>query len=175
MSNSLRDALLQSGLPMAKKPPPAKPGGKRKPPRSSAPQRGAEIDLAKAWALRARAETQARDAARREAERLAREKKERRQRLQQLLEGKALDSAAADGVRHYEFHGKIRRVHVTAEQLAGLNAGRLAVVQLRGRFLLVSADVARQAAAIEPGCLALLVEPTDGAGDDEGIPDDLRW
>lgn len=164
MSNSLRDALLKSGL--------AKPGkaqtgrnsgtGKRRSGRPPAPPRQAsdeEIDLARAYALRARTEKREREQARLEAERKAREKKARRQRLQALLDGKSLLREDADQLRHYEFHGKIRRVHVTGEQLEALNAGTLGVVQSGGRFLLVEAAVARQAAGIEPGCVALLIDP----------------
>ena len=179
MSGSLRDELLKSGL--------AKPGqsrskSKRKPPRKAAEKQSLrasadeqELDLAKAYALRARSEAREREQARREAERKKREKQARRRKLRELLDGKALDTDSADCVRHYEFHGKIRRVHVTRTQLQQLNAGQLAVLQSGGRFLLVEADVARAAADIEPGCLALLVDPEQTGDADDGVPDDLVW
>ncbi len=175
MSNSLRDALLQSGVKPPRKArgggPKANRGNKAAKRRTSTPREDEELDLAKAWSLRQQSEARERAEAKRKAE----EKKARRKRLRQLLEGQGLDTAEAEQVRHYEFHGKIRRVHVTAEQLRALNDGELAVVQLRGRFMLVTAELARKAAAIEPGCLALLVEPgADGMADD-GVPDDLMW
>lgn len=173
MSNSLRDALVRSGV---SQPQPRRKPGQRKRRKASAKADSGEMDLARAYALRARDETRER----KDAERQAREKKERRRKLRKLLEGKALDREDAECLRHYEFHGKIRRAHVTAEQLQALNAGDLAVVQSRGRFLLVESGVARQAAAIEPGCLALLVDPAQaGQSDDDvpddGVPDDLVW
>ncbi|MGB8636270.1 MAG: DUF2058 family protein [Rhodanobacteraceae bacterium] len=179
MSGSLRDELLKSGL---AKPRPSRSKSKRMPSRKLAenkslrePGDGQELDLAKAYALRARSEAREREQARREAERKKREKQARRRKLRELLEGKVLDTDSADCVRHYEFHGKIRRVHVTRSQLAQLNTGQLAVLQAGGRFLLVEADVARAAAEIEPGCLALLVDPEQAGDADDGVPDDLVW
>lgn len=179
MANSLRDALLKSGV--KPKPPRGKdkrassrkPKGKKHPCESTSTE---DLDLAKAYAMRARSEAMERDQARKEAERKKREKQEKRRKLRVLLDGKTQDRDDADTVRHYEFHSKIRRVHVTAEQLVALNAGDLAVLQSGGRFVLVDAAIARQAAEIEPGCLALLVDPEQSVESaDDGVPDDLVW
>lgn len=201
MSDSLRDQLLKSGLVQKLKPArPAAPahsassnaggvykGGKhgggnpsaRQAPRVQAAQKAAhdgtphEHDLARAYALRARQEKEERDRAQREAERIAREKKERKQKLANLLEGKALNAADADLARHFPHADKIRRIYCTAEQLARLNRGELAVVQLAGRYLLVDVEIARQAQAIQPECLVLLCDP--GASADDDVPADLVW
>jgi uncharacterized protein YaiL (DUF2058 family) len=200
MSESLRDQLLKSGLVKKLKPnapaaspqrqgprpdrvgpPPGKHvqrGGKpvphglppSKPEQNAAPH---EHDLARAYALRARQEKEERERAQREAERIAREKKERKQKLASLLEGKALNAADADLPRHFPHGDKIRRVYCTADQLARLNRGELAVVQLAGRYLLVDVEVARQAQAIQPECLVLLCDPNAPADDD--VPADLVW
>lgn len=179
MSNSLRDALLKSGLSKPKVAASKNVRGASRKAKAKRPLResgtGQDVDLAKAYALRARSEAQEREQNRREAERKKREKQERRRKLRELLDGKSLDREDADKLRHYEFHGKIRRVHVTEEQLAALNAGKLAVLQSGGRFILVDADIARQAAVIEPGCLALLVDPEHDNVADDGVPDDLNW
>lgn len=180
MSRSLRDALLQSGLKPTET---SRPKSKKKPRKkkhrsgsSEAAGTDGEVDLARAYAMRAREDARERAQAQREAQRKAQEKKERRRRLRELLDGKNLIREDADQLRHYEFHGKIRRVHVTGEQLRALNGGDLAVVQSGGRFMLVDGDIARKAAQIEPGCLALLVHPNaDPSSSDEGIPDDLVW
>ena len=179
MSNSLRDQLLKSGIAKVAAKPLRKPGKGstgNKSVRSKAPQSGSgEPDLAHAYALRARSEAREREEARREAELRQQEKKELRRRLHELLEGRSLDQAQAEHARHYEFHGKIRRVYVTADQLEALNSGRLGVVQSGGSFVLVEAEVARSAAAIDAGCVALLVDldhDNDGADD---VPDDLMW
>jgi uncharacterized protein YaiL (DUF2058 family) len=176
MSESLRDQLLKSGLADRLKKPAAasaRPASTPAPRAQPARRDGAEMDLARAWALRAQREKQERETARREAERLAREKKERKQKLAALLAGRALNAADADLPRHFPHGGKIRRVYCTPEQLARLNRGELAVVQLAGRYLLVERDVALQAQAIQPEALVLLCDPAAPADDD--VPADLVW
>jgi len=142
MSESLRDQLLKSGLARKFKAEPAKPA---KPPQRPAPPRRerSEIDLAKAYALRDSNERAQRDREQREAEQRAREKKERRQRLAQLLNGKAQNAQDADIARHFPHANKIRRVYVTAAQLPRLNGGELGVVQLAGRYLIVDIETAK--------------------------------
>lgn len=132
-----------------------------------------EPNLAHAYALRAKQEKDERDSAQREAERIAREKRERKQKLQNLLDAKALNAADADTPRHFPHGNKIRRVYCTAAQLAELNRGDLAVVQLAGRYLLVTRDVALQARAIDEQALVLLCDPNAPPEDD--VPADLVW
>jgi uncharacterized protein len=188
MADSLRDQLLKSGLvqkfkseakpePAAK---PQRPVHSAKPqqpsvPKTSAPRTPArsEVDLARAYALRAKQEKDDRERAQREAERVAREKKERKQKLAALLEGKALNSAEADVPRHFPHGNKIRRVYCTPAQLPLLNRGELGVVQLAGRYLLVHRDIANQAQAIQTESLVLLCDPNAPAEDD--VPADLVW
>lgn len=184
MVDSLRDQLLKSGIvksihreprPAASAAPTtARKAGKSKPQR--VPQRPAavgDIDLAKAYALRAQTQARERRQAERELAEQARLRRERKLKIQQLLAGNALNKADADQPRHFEYAGKIRRVYVDAAQLLALNAGQLGVVQQGGRYLLVNGDIARQVQAIDPHHLALLVEP--GATADDGVPDDLMW
>ncbi|WP_108472986.1 DUF2058 domain-containing protein [Rhodanobacter thiooxydans] len=196
MADSLRDQLLKSGIVKQvqqdrarepKRPPPpssgkpARKGGKParkggKPPAARpAGQSQQDIDLAKAYALRAQTEARERQRIEREAAELARLRRERKQKIQQLLEGKALNKADADQPRNFEYGGKIRRVHVDAAQLAALNAGELGVVQQGGRYLLVSRDIAVQVRDIDPHQLALLVDPNAAGVGDDGVPDDLMW
>lgn len=153
-----------------------KPRGDAHPPRSQE-----EIDLAKAYAIRAQKEKQERI----EAERLKQEEAARRRaakaKVAELLSGKALNAADAEHARHFEYGGKIKRVYVTPEQLRALNAGELAVVQLDGRYLLVPVALADEVAALLPSLLALKVDPNAPAGDDPyadpryQVPDDLVW
>src|SRR5262249_46400902 len=95
-----------------------------------------EMDLAKAYALRDSSDRAERERMQHEAEQRAREKKERKQRLMTLLQGKALNAGNADIPRHFPHANKIRRIYVTAEQLPQLNGGELGVVQLGGRYVL---------------------------------------
>lgn len=158
---------------------PPQPGaGKRKGGRAGG---GSEMDLGKAYALRQQAEKAERQREEQQRQEEARRKREARQKLVQLLDGKAQNAADAELPRHFEFGGKIRRVYVTEAQFKAINAGALGVVQNAGRYLVVDAAVAREAAAILPGSLALLVDPDAPEGSDEyadpryQVPDDLVW
>ncbi|MGB3461442.1 DUF2058 domain-containing protein [Rhodanobacter lindaniclasticus] len=178
MAESLRDQLLKSGIVKKVQPDrgrePKRPAGK--PPAAPARSRTAqEIDLAKAYALRGQAEARERKQAEREAAEQARLRRERKLRIQQLLDGKALNKADADLVRNFEYAGKIRRIHVDAAQLAALNAGELGVVQHAGRYLLVGRDTAEQLRELDANHVALLVAPGGAGMDDDGVPHDLMW
>lgn len=182
MSESLRDQLLKTGLaktlkkqdrPDRKTKPPKRPAKSAEPSRSSGNKKHTEPDLARAYALRAREEQRERDQARAEAERIARERKERKRRLQSLLMGKAQNSEQAELPRHFPHRNRIRRIYCTREQLARLNRGDLAVVQLAGRYQLVDRAIALQAQQIDPDSLVLLCAPGESGEDD--VPDDLIW
>jgi uncharacterized protein YaiL (DUF2058 family) len=196
MSDSLRDQLLGLGFKPApkQKPPQAKPPetGRGKPqpqgrrggkPDRSAPGRRKpdDIDLAKAYAIRAQKEKDERIEAERRKQEEARLRREARAKLATLLEGKALNAEDADIARHFEYGGKIKRIYVTEPQLKALNAGELGVLQQQGRYLLVTAAVLAEAEAIFPEAVALKVDPDAPAGDDPysdplyQVPDDLVW
>ncbi|HEX5694185.1 MAG TPA: DUF2058 family protein [Arenimonas sp.] len=167
---------------------PGKPGRSGRSGRSRQPNGGKrparnqeEIDLAKAYAIRAQKEKQERI----EAERLKQEEAARRRaakaRVAELVKDKSLNVAEAELVRHFEYGGKIKRVYVTPDQLRALNAGELAGVQLDGRYLLVPVALADEVAALLPSLLALKVDPDAPASDDPyadprfQVPDDLVW
>ncbi|WP_027080347.1 DUF2058 domain-containing protein [Luteimonas mephitis] len=203
MTDSLRDQLLGLGFKPAPKP--AKPprddkgrtGGRDgKPPLHSRPAgqgKGKpktnprkpgtreDIDLAKAYAIRAQREKDERLAAERAKQEQARERREAKARLAALLKDKALNDASADLVRHFDYGGKIKRIHVNAAQLKALNAGELGVVQLDGRYLLVTAALLAEAEAVFAPAVALKVDPDAPAADDPyadprfQVPDDLVW
>lgn len=155
----------------------AGPQGQSRKPR---PPQG-DIDLAKAFAIRAQREKDERIEAERLKQEEARLRREARAKLETFMQGKALNRPEADIARHFEYGGKIKRIHVDAEQLAALNAGELGVVQLNGRYLLVSAAVLDEAEAIFPQGVALRVDPAAPAGEDPysdpryQVPDDLVW
>lgn len=201
MSNSLRDQLLGLGFnaprpePRPKREAPAsknanpaakgaKPAHAGKPkPRQHGPRPRDGIDLAKAYAIRAQKEKDERIEAERLKQEEARQRREAKARLAELLQGKALNAGAdeADHVRHFEYGGKIKRVHVTAAQLKALNAGELGVVQLDGRYLLVDAATLARAGETFAPAVALKVDPDAPVADDPysdpkyQVPDDLAW
>lgn len=155
---------------------PHRPAGKAAPPRSRE-----EIDLAKAYAIRAQREKDERIAAEAAKQEEARKRREARARLAELVKGKALNAQDADIARHFPYGGKIKRVYVTADQLKALNAGELGVLQLDGRYLLVTSGLMAQAGEIFPPAIALKVDPDAPAEDDPyadpqyQVPDDLVW
>jgi len=141
----------------------------------------ADIDLAKAYAIRAQKEKDARIEAERLKQEEARKRREAKARLADLLKDKALNDAGAEIARHFPYGGKIKRVYVTEDQLKRLNAGELGVVQLEGRYLLVANDVLAQAESVFAPAIALKVDPDAPAADDPyadpqyQVPDDLVW
>ena len=186
MADSLRDQLLKSGLAQKLKAeakpvrsaPPAQGKPKQQRPAAPSPSPAAhkpprELDLASAYAQRAKIERDERERAQREAERVAREKKQRKQKLAALLDGKALNAADADMPRHFPHGNKIRRIYCTKPQLEALNRGELAIVQMSGRYLLVAKEIALEAQTIQPETLVLLCDPDAPAEDD--VPADLMW
>ena len=209
MSDSLRDQLLGLGFkpapkperkPEARKPdarrpgprPPGKgaapaprtgPGGKPRPSQgqSRKPRSQEEIDLAKAYAIRAQREKDERIEAERVKQEEARLRREAKAKLEAFLKDKALNDAEADIARHFPYGGKIKRIYVNAAQLKALNAGELGVVQLNGRYLLVTAAVLAEAEAVFAQAVALKVDPDAPAEDDPyadpqyQVPDDLVW
>ncbi|QDH69949.1 DUF2058 domain-containing protein [Marilutibacter alkalisoli] len=202
MSDSLRDQLLGLGFKSAPANKPklaGKPKQGGKPAKSGRsggtfgrnsgksggtggkPRSREDIDLAKAYAIRAQREKDERIAAEKAKQEEARKRREARARLAELIKGKSLNSDEADIARHFEYGGKIKRVYVTTEQLKALNAGELGLVQQDGRYLLVTAELLVQAEAIFPPAIALKVDPNAPAGDDPysdpkyQVPDDLVW
>jgi len=185
MSESLRDQLLKSGLAAKFKAEakPAKEQHKKPPwPERARPQvaqqkkpgsAAHEPNLAHAYAMRAKQEKDEREQAQRDAERQARENRERKQKLANLLSGKELNVDAADTPRHFPHGNKIRRIYCTAEQISQLNRGELAVVQLAGRYLLVTREIALQAQSINAPALVLLCDQDAPTEDD--VPADLMW
>lgn len=148
----------------------------RKPPRTQE-----EMDLAKAYAIRAQREKEERIEAERVKQEEARLRREAKAKLAEFLKDKGLNDPAADIARHFEYGTKIKRIYVNADQLKALNAGELGVVQLDGRYLLVTVEVLAHAEALFAQAVALKVDPNAPAGDDPyadpqyQVPDDLVW
>lgn len=140
-----------------------------------------EIDLAKAYAIRAQREKEERIEAERLKQEEARLRREAKAKLAELIRDKTLNDKDAEIARHFEYGGKIKRVYVNEAQLKQLNAGELGVLQLDGRYQLVTAELLAEAEAIFPPAVALKVDPNAAAGDDPyadpqyQVPEDLVW
>ncbi|MDX1549544.1 MAG: DUF2058 family protein, partial [Lysobacter spongiicola] len=131
--------------------------------------------------IRAQREKEERIRAEQAKQEEARKRREARTRLAELVKGKALNVEEADIARHFPYGGKIKRVYVTADQLKALNAGELGVLQMDGRYLLVTAALLAEAEQVFAPAVALKVDPDAPAEDDPyadpkyQVPDDLVW
>ena len=179
------------GRPVHGKPAPGKPGQGRpqqgKPPQANArpaqgkPRTREDIDLAKAYAIRAQREKDERIEAERQKQEAARQRREAKAALTAFLQDRALNVADAEIARHFEYGGKIKRIYVTEAQLKALNVGELGVLQNDGRYVLVDAATLAQAETIFAPAVALKVDPDAPAQDDPyadpqfQVPDDLVW
>lgn len=179
-----RDGRPSGGKPGANAPQANRPRRDGDRPRQGAggkPRSQGDIDLAKAYAIRAQREKDERIAAEKAKQEEARLRREARVTLDAFVAGKSLNDPAADIARNFEYGGKIKRVYVTADQLKALNAGELGVLQQQGRYLLVTAAVLAEAEAIFAPAVALKVDPSAPAADDPyadakfQVPDDLVW
>lgn len=145
------------------------------------PRTQEDIDLAKAYAIRAQREKEERIEAERQKQEEARLRREARAKLSELLKDKGLNDPEAEIARHFEYGGKIKRIYVNADQLKALNAGELGVVQVDGRYVLVTAALLAEAEQVFAPAVALKVDPNAPAGDDPyadpayQVPDDLVW
>jgi uncharacterized protein YaiL (DUF2058 family) len=169
MSDSLQDQLLALGLAKKKsRKPSRKKGGKAR-------ARG-KNDISLEAAYRARQRDEKAQTERARADKRAQDLERRRinGEIKALLDGKALNDRDGSLKRNFLYKGKIRSVRVNHEQLAALNAGELALVFLRGDYLVVPPELAERARAISPEHVPDLgVEET---GEDEfPVPDDLVW
>ena len=160
---------------------PGKPGQGRPQQGPRKPRSQEDIDLAKAYAIRAQKEKDERIQAEQAKQEEARRRREARAKLDELIKDKGLNDPNADIARHFPYGGKIKRIYVNAEQLKALNAGELGVLQQNGRYLLVTAELLAQAEAIFAQAVALKVDPNAPADADPyadpqyQVPDDLVW
>ncbi len=165
---------------------PARPGGGRPQQNAGAqqqrkPRSQEEIDLAKAYAIRAQREKEERIEAERVKQEEARVRREAKAKFAELVKDKGLNDPAADIARHFEYGNKIKRIYVNEAQLKQLNAGELGVVQLDGRYMLVTAELLAQTETVFPQAVALKVDPNATAEEDPyadpqyQVPDDLVW
>jgi uncharacterized protein YaiL (DUF2058 family) len=157
------------------------PTASTKPKANKKPQTREEIDLAKAYAIRAQREKEERIEAERLKQEEARKRREAKAKLAELVKDKGLNDPNAEIARHFPYGGKIKRIYVNEEQLKRLNAGELGVIQLDGRYLLVDRVLLAEAEAIFAPAIALKVDPNATAAEDPyadpkyRVPDDLVW
>jgi uncharacterized protein YaiL (DUF2058 family) len=189
---SLQDALLNAGLAdesQAKKPRRNRSGGARshpsaahKPPpgsKKSGKRRKASpaSDLERAYKAREQAEKQEREDKKRARVEAQEARRKRNKALDSLVKGKTLNRKDAEIPRYFEHLGRIRRVLCTADQRDQLNRGELAVVNLRGSYLLIDLETLATYRDLAPDLVPDLTpkEPDDDGSHYPDVPDDLIW
>jgi uncharacterized protein YaiL (DUF2058 family) len=198
MSLSLKDQLIAAGLvkkdaPSSAKPHTQKPAVLRPasppPPRAPKPAAiaaNAEPTLAQLYKARDQQLLREQEAAKKLAQDKARAKTERKQKVLAIIAGADQSLKDAEFARHFQYAKKIRRIYLNALQREALNAGQLGLVQMDGRFHLLSHELVTQVHQIAPEFVALMGASaeaqststvTDERYQDEKfqVPDDLTW
>ncbi len=193
MSDSLQDQLLALGL--AKEKPKAAPGGRKQKhharkagngkggrakqrqsevDRAPASGKGGEISLDAAYRARQKDEKTSSERARAEKRALDLERRRINTEIENLLKDQSLNDREGALKRNFLYKGKIRSVRVNEAQLKALNEGALALVFLRGDYLLVTPELAARVARLSPEHIPDL--GGDAPEEEEfPVPDDLIW
>jgi len=188
MSDSLQDQLLALGL--AKEKPKPAPGGRKhkqnarkarsgkggRPKAERAPASGKDGEISLDAAYRARQNDEKSSAERARAEKRALDLERRRinTEIENLLKDQSLNDREGALKRNFLYKGKIRSVRVNEAQLKALNEGDLALVFLRGDYLLVTPELAGKVRQLSPEHIPDL--GGDAPQEEEfPVPDDLIW
>ena len=172
MSDSLQDQLKALGLARAKPKPKPKAKPKPKPKANKVKQ---EFSLEKAYALKKRDEQKQADHARKKKLAEDRQRRLLNNEIRNIVKANRLNKDDAEIARNFMFRGRIRKLHVTPEQLKALNAGELGIAYLSGGYHLLAkehADAVHQLSADHVADLSVGSEDGDG---DHPVPDDLSW
>jgi uncharacterized protein YaiL (DUF2058 family) len=176
---SLQDQLLKAGIVDTKK---AKKIVKEKRKEAKSQPKGhARVDEAREQAMRSLAEKTERDRELNRELQAQNEKKAIQAQIVQLIRMNRIERTGGDIPFQFVDGKKIKKIHVTPKIQTELSRGRIAIVQLEGRYELLPAAAAKKIMQRDEGAILLLntTEPM-AAGEDDPyaayqIPDDLMW
>ena len=179
MSKSLQEQLRALGLAKSEPRPKAdrKPVEKRREtPQPKARHSKPEPSLEEAYRIRDQ-QSKLQDEQAREAKRLEDlQRRKTNNEIRAIIDAHRLNDPAAELARNFIYKGRIRKIHVTADQLAELNAGNLGVVYLSGGYHLLATSFVDHVRALSvdhvPELTASAPDDQDG---DHPVPDDLIW
>lgn len=181
MAGSLQDQLKALGLakdkPARKTPAVKKAGISRQKPADKDHRKPQEMSLEKAFALRRQDEKRKAEQAKQKKQEEDRQRKLLNTAIREIVKAHRLNRDDAEVARNFMFRGRIRKIHVTPDQLKALNAGELGIAYLSGGYHLLAkehADAVRQLSAEHVPDLDLGAGPEDDDGEFP-IPDDLIW
>ncbi len=141
---------------------------------SGGKDRESEMNLARAYALRKTEEQQQADAQREAKRQEAQRRRQLNKAISAIVKAHRLNDPKAEVPRNFMYKGRIRKIHLTAEQLKSLKQGDLGVVYLSGGYHLLAAE---QVEAIRQLSAEHVPDLGGGLDDDEDhpVPDDLIW
>ena len=193
MSKSLQDQLLSLGLAREKpahKRPEKSPGSPQARSKNAIKQShmmsrdsrasaagvddGAEMSLDQAYALRKREEQKHAQAARQRKQEEVRRRRRLNKEIGEIVNSHRLNDPKAEVPRNFMNKGRIRKIHLTPEQLKALNEGRLGIAYLTGSYHLLDSEHVEAIRQISTEHIPDL--GTDSPDDeDHPVPDDLIW
>ena len=179
MGDSLQDQLRALGLARSRA---AKEGGKRQP-TAKKPQRragrdtkgAAELSLDQAYALRDREEKRRSQQARQKKQEEDRRRRELNKAIRDIVSAGRRNREDAEIGRNFMYKGRIRKVHVTAEQQSALNSGDLGIVYLSGGYHLLDSEAVSAVQKISAEHVVDLGLAADEEDPEHPVPDDLIW
>ena len=134
----------------------------------------AEMSLNRAYALRKQEEQKQADLARRRKQEEVRRRRQLNREIGAIVNTHRLNDPKAEVPRNFMYKGRIRKTHLTPEQLKALNKGELGLAYLTGSYHLLAREHVEAIRQIS----AQHVPDLDGeSSDDEEhpVPDDLIW
>jgi len=100
--------------------------------------------------------------------------------IRQLVEMNRINCDEGEVAYNFEHDKKIKNIYVTDDQRKQIINGRLAIVQLKGKYELVSKQVAEKIMQRDTGFVIVCNEATQASDEDDEyadfkVPDDLMW
>ncbi|MGV6816258.1 MAG: DUF2058 family protein [Thiotrichales bacterium] len=178
MKNILQEQLMKAGLVTEEQVKAAnrKPEKRSKKPAKQAPRKTVKAqqkkkdNLAAAYAARARQEKQEEA----EKQNLARERKQNRARLRELVLKNKLNDPTAEVAYQFVVGSNVKKVYVTEKQREELISGQLAITFVDGKRCIIPGQIADEVRRLDPEKILIQNQP-DASTDEQDIPDDLIW
>ena len=100
----------------------------------------AEMSLDQAYALRKREEQKQAEAARKQKQEEVRRRRRLNKEIGAIVNQHRLNDPKAEVPRNFMYKGRIRKIHLTPEQLKALNEGKLGIAYLTGSYHLLDSE-----------------------------------
>jgi uncharacterized protein YaiL (DUF2058 family) len=165
----------------------ARDSGKKRPqatsrkPGKSKPKAGgrddkqpAEFSLEKAYTLKRRDEQKQADNARKKKLAVDRQRRLLNNEIRNIVQAHRLNRKDAEIGRNFIFKGRIRKIHVSPEQLKALNAGELGIAYLSGGYHLLANEQVEAVRLLSAEHVADLSTENEDDGD-HPVPDEVKW